>query len=1576
MVIIAYEKLTFMKLSARDLDIQTTDPLFLNFLFHFLDRLSEESIDILGKESTQHIVKQSFAFLKNPNDSYVIELNFHEGYSILYLLQKDRPFILDTLLMVLKDITEDVHLISHPIFQCLRDEKKTLLNLIPLKSRDENIPSSFESFVCLAIKSEDKEHLTKTIEKALEEITHITQDFPAMQTLIHHEAEELKGKKNAPTAEEVGNYLRWLNDHNFFLLGYRTLKRHDQGFQQIHGLGMFQMPIYAEDERLKPFSLNIIESDQTAFNICKMDQFSPVHKKNRIVSIDIGRDIGTEKECFFQIMGLFTRQSFRTSLFNIPILRHKAHDIFDHFGFQATWHNGKFLKALMESIPQDEFFHMEHEALIALCESVMSLNREKRLTCFFRPDPYKKHGVVLIYIPKHLYSAHIQSRFQHHIETFMNAHVISHSVHVSDFPFARLVYVISFHPNLSHDYSHTLSMESLEEILIKDSLTWTEKLKVYLTHYFDKKRALDLFDTYKDSFSEHYKEKNDPLQGVEDISYMHDLQDVDIRFCRDEKHHHPVIKVYHPHSRLALSDLLPIFSTWGIYISFQESYRINAREKDIYIHAFHLKDQLDFSPIHIELRKVFINSWKGTYEQDLLNQLIIKAHLNVREVSLIRTFLHYIRQVHSTYSLGYLEQVCIHHHLFIRALIHTFDQRFDPSFEEATPLNASNKPKRSGSNYSSSLETLKTMLDDVELADHDKVMRMMIELLEQTLRTNYFQKDDTGSLKDYISLKINSQALSFIPKPNPFVEIFVHAPWMEGVHLRSSLIARGGLRWSDRLQDYRTEILGLMKAQKVKNAVIVPQGAKGGFVVKKNSLEPVSKDEGIHAYETFIRGLLDITDNRKDDQILPPPQCVCYDNEDPYLVVAADKGTATFSDKANALSHTYTFWLGDAFASGGSYGYDHKKMGITARGAWESVRHHFHKKNIDVQVDPITVIGVGDMAGDVFGNGMLCSTSLKLLGAFNHRHIFIDPSPEDLDASYHERKRLFENPHLSWKDYNRNLISKGGGVFERSQKFISVSSQMAELFNIDTDTITPYALIQAMLCAQVDLLWFGGIGTYIKASNESHDEVGDKANDPLRVNARNLRAKVISEGANLGATQRGRIEYTLNGGIINTDAIDNVAGVNCSDHEVNLKILFQQTSISLNERNQTLENMTNDVTRLVLAENIRQNLALTALEQESSSGDALMNMMQYLNRLGHLDPSLEFLPTQDEYESRRALGKTLTRPEMCVLLAYAKNYIKHHILPVIEHFQHTFDDVLMNYFPKTLREKYAHDIKNHPLAHHILATETTNLVVDYLGPTFVFEIQLASGYTMQEVLAGLLEIIAILDLTKLPFIFEKRKKTQDFTWTRRFIPFFERITLWYLHRREKLSRPLTLDEWKDIYHTFPQVYEQFLPDFLKQETYIQRHNQALDIFSNPLPIFYEHYQAPILFELSLLAKELNKDPKLIFQYGLSFYKRFRMSQLFDLALNAPRQKHWENSALLVFSDTLLHEFSLLLRHALEQPHIDAWISDHGASIHDLSLVFEKIMTFKSVDLGHLSHHLLTIHQASEKFRKKTGPAHV
>ncbi|HEX2115683.1 MAG TPA: NAD-glutamate dehydrogenase, partial [Alphaproteobacteria bacterium] len=925
-------------------------------------------------------------------------------------------------------------------------------------------------------------------------------------------------------------------------------------------------------------------------------------------------------------------------------------------------------------------------------------------------------------------------RFQKILESSFAGNTVAFASHFGEeTALVRVHIVIRTTPGQIPPYS----IPEIVARLTEAARTFSDRLRDALIHAEGEERGLGAWRRYAEAFPVGYRDRFGPEAAVDDIgkidSVLSGAEALALNLYRDVDAPDEELRfrIFHKATPLPLSDVLPMLEALGLRVISESAYEIAPAGSDAkaWMHDFTLTlptgQSIDLGKIKPLFEDAFAGIWAGAIESDGFNKLVIAAQLGAREVSVLRAYAKYLRQAAIPFSQPYMESALGRYPQIARRIIDLFKVLHDPAARRDAEVKSRGL-----------LVEIEHLFDAVTSLDDDRILRRFLNLVRVTLRTNYFQRVD-GKPKPWISFKLDSRKVEDLPLPRPMAEVFVYSPRVEAVHLRGGKVARGGIRWSDRREDFRTEILGLMKAQMVKNAVIVPVGSKGGFFVKRPPAPEAGREaaqaEGVECYKTLMRGLLDITDNLTVEGVKPPADVVRHDGDDPYLVVAADKGTATFSDIANAISREYGFWLDDAFASGGSSGYDHKGMGITARGAWEAVKRHFRELGVDVQTQEFTVVGVGDMSGDVFGNGMLRSRKTKLLVAFDHRHVFVDPSP-DPEKSFAERERLFKLPRSSWADYDAKLISKGGGVFERTLKSIKLTAEMKALLGVDAENLTPAELVKAALKAPVDLLWLGGIGTYVKASDETHAEVGDRANDALRVDGTELRARVVGEGANLGVTQRGRIEYAQAGGRINTDAIDNSAGVDTSDHEVNIKILLGDVvargDMTLKQRDKLLARMTDEVGALVLRDNYLQTQALSVAESEGATAlDAHVRLIRSLEKAGRLNRAIEFLPDDEEIQRRQAAGQGLTRPELAVLLAYAKLTLYDQLLPSDLPDEPAVVDDLLRYFPTPIREQHRESVLRHRLRREIVATVVTNSIVNRTGATFVNEMTERTGAT-------------------------------------------------------------------------------------------------------------------------------------------------------------------------------------------------------------------------------------------------------
>lgn len=1045
--------------------------------------------------------------------------------------------------------------------------------------------------------------------------------------------------------------------------------------------------------------------------------------------------------------------------------------------------------------------------------------------------------------------------------------------------------------------------------------TWNELLEKKLTEKFGNKKGKELFDTYGAAFPSSYRDEYSAEEAIIDINYIQTLSEtnplVPHLHLAGEKAYFPLhLRLYQRQTPLALSDILPMLENLNLRTFNEHPYKLRiSNDLNIWISDFSVaynSPNFNVDDALKNFQDAFEQIYFGKCENDGFNKLILAASLTWREIVILRTYAKYLRQIGFRFTQPYIENALLNNANIARELVNLFITLHNP------------KTKSSAKATAEKIEaSIAQSLEKVTSLDEDRIIRRMLELIKNTLRTNYFVTDSAGKPKDYIAIKLNSRVITDMPLPTPMFEIFVYSPRFEGIHLRNAKVARGGIRWSDRREDFRTEILGLMKAQTVKNAVIVPSGAKGGFVLKAilpNASREALQTEVIFCYKSFISGLLDLTDNIKDNKIIPPKNVVCLDEPDSYLVVAADKGTATFSDIANGISNEYGFWLGDAFASGGSVGYDHKKMGITARGAWESIKRHFRELNIDVMRDNFTAVGIGDMSGDVFGNGALYTPQMKLIAAFDHRHIFIDPDP-DPQTSFDERKRLFNLPTSSWEDYNPSLISKGGGVFKRSLKSISLTPQMKNALGTEEASLTPNDMIQTILKAPVDLLFNGGIGTYVKASTQTNADVGDRTNDYCRINGDELRCKVVGEGGNLGFTQLGRVEYALNGGLINTDFIDNSAGVDCSDHEVNLKILLNQEvqkgKLTETKRNHLLASMTDEVGKLVLTDNYYQALVMSFTAFHANKNIGLHQAyIKELESIGILNRKVEFLPDDKKLSERKAAEKGLTRPELAVLLAYSKIYIKQELLksdlPEDPHLL----NIVTTAFPAAMSKGYKHEMEEHRLHRDIIATQLSNRIVNEMGITFVYRLQTETNTTIPEIVRAHAVASQIFGTHKL----QKTIESLDFKIslsTQYEILFYIRnltnlATRWFL-RGNRIN--LALDDLIEHYGSRIEKLEDLIPVLMGGATkeYLDKLTKQFagsgldDETARKVATYRAIYTALNIIEVSTRHKfDLRKTAEVYFSAG----ERTNLLWFRDQIATDTREGHWNIMAKITLREEL------------------------------------------------------------------------
>jgi len=1440
-------------------------------------------------------------------------------HSVVEVVTDDMPFLVDSLTAYLNGADAEVHFVIHPILHVTRTAAGAISGLF---SKREAPPEAVcESCMHIRIGSQPADRhavLRDGILRVLGDVQRAVEDWEPMRERCRALIERL-GSESAPRAaddaKEVCDFLRWLKANHFTFLGYREYGIETDRAHVVPGSGLgllrdelatvFDGLITGEAPPAEIFQPGLIR-------VTKANRISTVHRPVHLDAVGVkrvdaeGRVTG---ECLF--VGLFTSAAYGRSARDVPLLRRKVDHVLAHSGYSPRSHNYKTLLHLLETYPRDELFQITEEELFPIALGVLRLQQRQRIAFFPRVDPFQRFVSCLVYIPRDIYETGLRVRVQEILADAFAGEISAFYTHLGDEPLARLHFIVKVTPGALPEFD----ADEIERQLAEAGRSWGDRLREALVAARGHEGGLRAFRRFATAFPASYRDTFDAAEAARDVDRTE-------RALRDGLSVHlgragaglPVevrLKLVASGPERPLSDVLPLLERMGLKVLREQPFRLRPANVDrpVWVSELGMVSR-DGAPIDVvgvreSFHEAFAKVWTGEIESDGFNALVLRAGLTARETTILRAYCKFLRQAGVAFSQEYMEETLTGHPELARLLVQVFLTYFDPS---------------GGSNREEKVIALAAQftrgLDAVSVLDEDRIFRAFFACVEATLRTNYYQTDVDGAPKPYLALKLDSKRLELLPLPRPFREVFVYSPRVEAVHLRGGPVARGGIRWSDRREDFRTEVLGLMKAQMVKNAVIVPVGSKGGFVVKRPPSDggPALREEVVGCYRTMMRALLDITDNREGDRIEPPDAVVRRDGDDPYLVVAADKGTATFSDTANRISQEYGFWLDDAFASGGSAGYDHKKMGITARGAWESVRRHFREMGKDIQSEDFTVVGVGDMGGDVFGNGMLLSPHIKLVAAFNHMHIFVDPDP-DPAKSFAERKRLFDTPGSSWADYDPALISEGGGVWSRSVKSIPLTDSVRKLLGIVHPAVTPADLIRAILRAPVELLWLGGIGTFVRAADETDAQVGDRANDALRVTGKELRAKVIGEGANLGLTQRARIEYALAGGRLNTDAVDNSAGVDCSDHEVNIKILLRELeragTMTRADRNVLLEQMTDEVAELVLRDNYLQTQTISVTHQLGAHiVDRIGRFMRQLEKAGRLDRALEYLPDAETLRQRLREKSGLTRPEISVLLAYAKIDLYDDLLASSLPDDPSLAKEVARYFPRALREQYGDAIAHHRLRREIAATVITNDLINRIGITFVHEVREKTGMPAEEIARAYVVARDIFGMRKLWREIEALDNRASAAVQAAMLAecgrLIERATVWFLRHAE---HPLRLEELRERYAGGVRGLEGMLDETIgeDQRRLLEARKHALTEQGAPDATAGRIARLPFLApacDLVRLAGESGRPTDVVARIYFGAGTRFGFGWLRRAAAHLSADSAWQKLAISALIDDL------------------------------------------------------------------------
>ncbi|WP_018150607.1 NAD-glutamate dehydrogenase [Leeia oryzae] len=1509
-------------------------------------------------------------------------------HTVIEIVNDDMPFLVDSVTMALYSRGIALHLLVHPVLAVVRADKGKLSSVSVANDQSTHR----ESFIHIQIdRQSDKaalESLKQALEQVLKDIRAAVNDEKEIRQRLHEAIDSLAdAPKQAGDVEEFKAFLNWIDQNNFVLLGYIDYQAKSGKATEItavanSGLGVLREghhPSYANCLAGIPGELTELKKRPEALTLVKADANSTIHRPGHLDFIGVkrydakGNVVGDR--CF---VGLYTATAYHTSPREIPVLRQKVQFVLSSCDFIENSHKEKTLLNILETYPRDELIEIPNETLLSIAQGIVGLQERPRVRVFLREDRFNRYVSALVFLPRDAFNTEVRLKMNRILLEHLNGESSEFNVTLSESSLARIHYNI----RLPADHAQNINPHDIEAEIAQAVRGWKDELQHALIEQFGEERGNGLFRKYGNGFPAAYREEFLPRSAVSDIEKMDALSaDNDLAMKlysplgADGSDQH--FKLFRLNHSIGLSSALPMLENLGVTVLDEHPYRIEfGNDEQVSISDYGLqishetaREALQQNPaIRTAFQELFDRVFHKVCENDGFNKLTLLAGLTWRQVSVVRAYAKYLRQAGMTFSQAYVEQCLAHYPAIVNKLVELFELKLSPSNHNAT--------------FAAHAESeIRTALNDVANIDEDRILNGFLTLILATRRTNYWQTGKDGEPKPYLSFKLESSKIPFLPDPKPLFEIWVYSPRVEGVHLRGAKVARGGLRWSDRMEDFRTEVLGLVKAQMVKNAVIVPMGSKGGFVCKQ--LPPMTDREawlaeGIASYKTFISGLLDITDNIVAGKIVPPVDVHRLDPDDPYLVVAADKGTATFSDIANGISADYGFWLGDAFASGGSAGYDHKGMGITAKGAWESVKRHFRHLGINTQTTDFTVIGIGDMSGDVFGNGMLLSRHIKLIAAFDHRHIFLDPNP-DPEASFIERERLFKLPRSSWEDYNKALISQGGGIYPRNAKSLTLTPEIKTWLGVESDTLTPNELIHLILKAPADLLYNGGIGTYVKASTQSHADASDRASDAIRVNGNDLRVKVLAEGGNLGCTQLGRIEFAMNGGRICTDAIDNSAGVDCSDHEVNIKILLGQIvsggDMTLKQRNVLLAEMTDEVGQLVLANNYLQTQVIAVGQQIAPSMlNTHARFIQHLENTGQMNRRLEFLPDEARFNERRQAKRGLTPPEVAVLVAYSKIELYQQLLDSDLPDQSDFEDLLVEYFPQPLQARFREAMGKHVLRREIISNQLANEIVNRMGSTFVFRLQEESAVSTADIVRawraaseiysarGLWQQIEALD-NVVPAQTQADMMLQVRT-------LIERATRWLLRNR----RPIT--PVNDIIKAYQSQVADLLANIstlvpsadyaaiAKREAHLQE-AQVPAALATLISRMDELVSAFDIIEVSEQGKmSLNDVAVNYFELGRSL----QLDWLRQVITRLPRDNRWQSLARTALRDDLYRQQRALLSRALSetagteaQAQVNAWLQKNERAVGICQQMFGELQSYDQLDLAMLSAGMRELH---------------
>ena len=1500
------------------------------------------------------------------------------AYSVLQVVADDIPFLVDSVGMAARRLGLGIELVVHPVLAVARSIDGAVSWIGPPTADDAPGDSRLESFMHIEFERTSDEgvlgSLEREVERTLANVRASVDDWQLLRARTEELADEVRAQTLPGTSEEdvaeAAALLDWIRDDHFVLLGAADFTMGVDGLAVVpdSGLGVLRADMHldlrATDEWDPAETLLVTKSEAmslihrpTHYDVIGIKHFDTGHAGAEHTS---GADVIVGER---RLIGLFTSEAYLSSPTTIPLLRRKVAAVLARSGYSRSGHAGKELKAVLESYPRDEIFAASADQLFDTAMGVVQLQERRRVRLFARRDVHRRVWTALVYLPRDRYSTDVRRRIEAALLRGFGGFSAEYTTALTESSLARLHYVIHLFPLAGFV---DVDLPLLEEQIADAARSWGDGLQDALVEQCGDEHGRSLFAAYGEAFPAGYTAVVAPRMAVADVLLVERMRAggdvlVHVQVPLDVGNGHARLKVFVANSQIDLADLLPMLANLGVRVLDETATQVQLSDVSVWIHDLGVTVagvDLAAAGVDMRLHDAFVAVWRGRARDDGFNRLVLHAGLDWRQVHLLRAYTRYLRLLTFTFSQEYVESTLLEQSTITRALVELFIARFDP-----------NRPTEGREAATTEIQArIRSALGTVASLDQDRILRAMAGLIEATVRTNWFQTDASGLPRDTLAFKLEPSKVPDAPFPRPRYEICVNSPRVEGVHLRMSPVARGGIRWSERPEDFRTEVLGLMKAQEVKNAVIVPSGAKGGFVVRASLADRQQmQDEVVACYRLFIGALLDLTDNLIDGAVIPPPQTVRHDGDDPYLVVAADKGTATFSDIANEIATTRGFWLGDAFASGGSVGYDHKAMGITARGAWESVKMHLHRLG-RTDAEPLTVVGIGDMSGDVFGNGMLLSNATQLVAAFDHRHVFLDPTP-DAARTFAERQRLFAMPRSSWDDFDRSVLSDGGGVFPRMAKSIDVSAAACDALGIEHPggglALPSTGLIHAILMAPVDLLWNGGIGTYVKASTEAHTDAGDRTNNALRVDADRLRCLMVGEGGNLGLTQRARVEFARGGGLVNTDAIDNSAGVDTSDHEVNLKILLDHVvrdgDLTIKQRNALLAEMTGDVAAHVLGDNIGQNRALVnAVNLAPAMLDVHARYIGHLEQTARLDRALESLPDAAAIAERRVAKAGLTVPELAVLLAYTKLSCTERLLAEDGADDPAFHHSLLGYFPPPVRQRFEDRIQQHPLRREIVATAVVNAMVNHNGITFAFRMFEETQSKTSDIVRAHMAATRMFDadatwtaIGSLPLATAEAAQVSMFLEVDRLV---ERASRWVLRNRRL---PVDVADAVNGFHDGIARVDEILLDLLPgpERAAVERHAKKWEDMGIPVLLAgrvarMEHLPAALdivrlVQQGSLGGEQWSVDDVAAVYFAID--DRLGLGSIRARILALPRDDRWDALARAALRDDLATEHAALTAVVLAadasvapRERLESWAAQHPSTVERHLAVTQEI----------------------------------